>query len=75
MKVSTRADFLVEVVRFRQLFGSRDFMKGPAETRDAAVSGLGHLYLNAEGITSKDGELFAMTMDEYARRLTMLGET
>lgn len=66
-------DFVEEVMRFRELFGSRLFWAKPADIRQKAVDGLAFMYLNLDGSITGEAlarvvRLFDSNLTEYTRR-------
>lgn len=67
--------FRQEVVRFRELMGSKAFWEQPFEKRDRATYTLGLLYVCFEGTPEENEDvitLYTATIDEYYRRERMI---
>lgn len=65
----TRRQFFDEILRLRDLMGSKDFWSKPEDYRDRAIRGITFVYLNAD---LQDGDIgtFNATLMEYSRRET-----
>jgi hypothetical protein len=77
------SDFHTEIIRFRELMGSKEWWNKSLAQRDACIRGLSILYLN---INNDNGSaptqeqmnewafLLDATLTEYSKRAIMLGK-
>lgn len=77
----TEKEFFAQIVEFRKLMGDKRFWEKDIYTRQLAIDGLGHAWLNTRGdngeLPTKEqndrwAEMHFATIEEYTRRERMV---
>lgn len=68
----TQKEFLAQVMNMRELMGNREFWAKDSETRQKAINGFNHCYLNAGPLDKNMISYYVSTMKEYTLREGMI---
>lgn len=73
----SRKEFCTEIVRFRELFGNKNWWEEPLEKREACIKGLTFMYLNVKDTPENEAHcamIYDATIGEYSQRALWLGK-